>query len=292
MSETVHPLVTPVVELNDLKVAAEFRGVLTANGLDSLDALFSYSDGESLSKPGLSPWRERRRLTLDDRGHRHTFYLKRFRHPPWTARRDARCSGSGARSIAGTEWAWMHRLGTDGVPCVRPVAFGEELRGAKEVRSAVLTSAVPGASLEHWAARWGEDDRPTIRGLIPVLADLVARLHACGYAHRDLYLSHVFHDPGCEPAASLCLIDLQRLIRPRLRQRRWIIKDLASLDYSAPFPLVSRTDRVRWLTRYLGSPKLSATDKRLCYRIIGKTRRIAEHDRRRRDRWRGRNGGR
>lgn len=313
------------VRRNDLVIAAGYEQLLCANGLDSLDALFNVTNAELLSKPGLATWRERLRLILTDRTRTHptpssgrplphgrgsvwrdrighsdleaggeqcTLYLKRFSNPPLSARRAVRRSGSGASSMAGVEWAWMTRLAADGIPCVKPVAFGEEIRGSKEMRSAVVTAAAPGASLESWFARWDEGDRAIVRNLIKPLAALVARFHERGYIHRDLYLSHLFYDPGSPPEESLCLIDLQRVVRPRLRHRRWIIKDLASLNFSSPRHLVSNTDRLRWLTHYLRVSKLDAPAKRLIYRVIGKTQGIAGHEGRRRARWRGRSDDR
>ncbi len=273
------------IALNDLTVAPGYENVLRANGLDSLEALFTASGAKLLSKPGLSSWRERLRLTLDVGGERRTFYLKRFRGPPLRVRRDVRRSGGGASSIAGLEWTWMRRLAAEGIPCVSPVAFAEAFRGSRELRSAVLTAAVPGDSLERLAQKWRDGDRTVLHSLTAPLARLVARLHECGFIHRDLYFSHIFHDPASPPESSLHLIDLQRVIRLRYLHRRWIVKDLASLNFSAPSDLVSRTDRIRWLTQYLGASKLDASAKRLAYRIVGKTRRIARHEQSRAARW-------
>ncbi len=274
-----------VVTRNDLTMVSSYEAILRANHLDSLDALFGPLDAESLSKPGLSRWRERLRLTLTADSGPRTFYLKRFRDPPLSAGRELRRSGCDAASMAGMEWAWMRRLAADGIPCVEPVAFGEERRGQKEFRSAILTVAVPGASLEYWAGQWTVNDRQETSRVAAALATLIADFHERGYVHRDLYLSHVFYDPTVQDAVCLHLIDLQRVMAPRPRSRRWVIKDLASLNFSAPSPVLSRTDRVRWLTRYLGSRKLDGPARRLIYRIVGKTRQIAVHDRRRRKRW-------
>ena len=271
----------PVMPLNDLTVVATHETTLRANRLDSLEALFTVGRGETLGKPGLAPWRERIRLTLTDDGHERTFYLKRFTNPPGHARREVRRSGSGALSVAGMEWAWMNALTRDGIACVRPVAFGQELARGRERRSAILTEAVPGKSLEAWMSEWNQADRAVIRRLSAPVAELIARLHNAGYIHRDLYLAHVFFDPTAPPEKSLHLIDLQRVRRPTGRFRRWIVKDLAALNYSAPARLVSRSDRLRWLKRYLGTSKLDASARRLAYRVIGKTFTVARHDRRR-----------
>ena len=179
----------------------------------------------------------------------------------------------------------MRRMAADGIACTSPVAYGEELNAGREIRSAVLTAEVPGDSLERRFNSWTPSDRATFRPLIEPLAELVGRLHERGYIHRDLYFSHVFFDPGCPPDQCLRLIDLQRVIRPRGLRRRWIVKDLASLNFSAPSPLITRADRVRWLTRYLGASKLDPAARRLVYRIVGKTLAIAAHERRRANRW-------
>ena len=126
-----------------------------------------------------------------------------------------------------------------------------------------------------------DEHRAECRSLVEPVASLIARLHDRGYVHRDLYLSHIFHDPAVPRRSSLCLIDLQRVLRPRRCRGRWIVKDLASLDFSTPRKLIGRTDRLRWLIRYLGIPEMDASARRLVYRIAGKTRRIARHERRR-----------
>ena len=288
-----------------------FEALLRENNLDSIDALFANDVGERLDKPGLPAWRQRRRLVLcdppepplckggghglegsghglEDRGQGREgvghgprmFYLKRFADPPISARREVRRSGTGAKSVAGLEWTWMNRLTREGISCVQPVAFAEELRGSREVRSAILTKAVPGDSLERWASRW--NDNEAVRTLLAPLAKLVSRLHTAGYVHRDLYLSHIFFDPTATPDNALCLIDLQRMIRPAVNLKRWIIKDLASLNYSTPRSLVSRADRLRWLKLYLGAVRLDDSARCLVYRVIGKTLRIESRDARRR----------
>jgi len=273
-------------QLNDLTVAAEFEDLLRGHGLDTLDALFSYCDGEVLTKPGLGAWRERLRITLSTGAGVGSFYLKRFRDPPRRASLKRRRSGSGASSVAGREWAWLTRFAQDGIASARPVAFGEELVGARELRSAILIAAAPGESLEEWAARWGDADLRRVRALIDPTAALVARLHGRGFVHRDLYLSHVFFDPAAPPESCLTLIDLQRVVRPQSWRTRWLVKDLAALSYSTPRRLMSRSDRIRWLKRYLGLRKLDGPAKRLVYRITGKIQGMARHDRRRRARQR------
>ena len=272
------------VRINDLTVAAAYAQLLRDNGLCSLDTLCTESLGESLHKPGLDAWRERLRLTLTHPSGPQAVFLKRFFHPPSRVRQAVRASGTGATSVAGLEWAWMHRLAADGIPTITPIAFGEELRDGREVRSAILSAKVPGDALERLTTQWGPERRRTVRQLLGTTADLVARFHRFGYVHRDLYLSHVFFDDRAETEEALHLIDVQRVMRPRWRVGRWVVKDLASLNYSTPPVLVTTADRVRWLKRYLELTKLDARAKRLIRQVEAKTRRIARHDRRRKAR--------
>ncbi|UCF33080.1 MAG: hypothetical protein JSV78_12180 [Phycisphaerales bacterium] len=279
--------------LGDVLVVASFKPLLLANELDSLEALFAISSGESLGKPGLESWRERIRLSLREAEGTRTVYLKRFTDPPPKVQRAVRASDTGAVSVAGLEWARMHQLARDGITTIMPIAFGEEIRSGREVRSAILAAAVPGESLERLAANWSRDVHlPLIRRALIGTADLVACFHGCGYIHRDLYLSHIFFDEAAASDEALHLIDLQRVIRPRWRRARWIVKDLASLNYSTPFDLVTTVDRLRWLRRYLNVDRLDGRAKRLVRRIMAKTARIARHDRQRKARWRAEGTGR
>jgi Lipopolysaccharide kinase (Kdo/WaaP) family len=266
------------VSVNDLRIGTGYRDLLARNAIDTLDSLFDPGLGEPLGKLGLEEWRERLRVQLDDEGTTRTFYLKRFTDPTPRARRDVKRAGCGAKSVAGVEWTWMRQLAEIGIACAEPVAFGEELTGGRERRSAVLMAEVPGRSLERWAAKWTADDREKMLGVLGPLAEMVAKLHRASLVHRDLYLSHVFFDDEGAVGQRLHLIDLQRVFAPKTMMRRWIVKDLAALSYSTPEHVASLRDRVRWLKRYLGVGRLDANARRLLYRVVGKTERIARHD--------------
>ncbi len=263
---------------NDLVVVDHYRPLLQRYCLDSLDSLFKNEVGTLLSQPGISQWRERIRLVLNDKeGNPKTFYLKRFRNPPHKEYREVG-NARGARSVAAVEWTWLWTLHQLKIPVAQPIAFGQEFEHGKEKRSAILIEEVPGNSLEFWFDQWGKTDRQKIVKLIEPVADLVAGLHRNGFFHRDLYLCHIFYDPESPLEHALHLIDLQRVIKPIWRRKRWVIKDLASLNYSVPLQSLSTKDRIRWLKRYLEVTTLSPKDKRLLYRIIKKTQRIAKHD--------------
>lgn len=266
---------------NRLLIAPEFESLFRANGLNSMEALLADDLGERLDKPGLAPWRQRRRIKLVAAGTTRKFFLKRFENPPPAARRLVRRSGTGARTVAGLEWEWLRRLHADGIAAPKAVVLAEEFVHGRERRSGLVVEAVPGQSLEQWMATWPTLDVTKRREVLVASARHIARFHEKGYAHRDLYLSHLFYDASLPAERALHLIDLQRVIRPRWRVGRWVVKDLASLNFSAPGTAISRADRVRWLRVYLGIGKLDACARRLAYRVMGKSAAIARREGRR-----------
>jgi len=265
--------------VNDLWVMPEFETLLRESALDSMHALFADDSGERLSKPGLDPWRVRKRLTVENGQGRTTWYVKRYDRPPGRVTRAARRDGCGARSLAGVEWEWTRTLHALDIPCPRLVAMGEEFEDGRERRSVLITAEVSGDALERMLSAPGA---PRPKAVVRRLAELVAALHGAGLVHRDLYLSHVFCKPHDRTGESLHLIDLQRVRRTTRRNTRWFVKDLAALNYSAPTDRVSRTTRVRFLLHYLGKRRLDREARCMLYRIVGKTGQIARHDRRRR----------
>ena len=275
----------------ELHIRADCREILTANGLDSLEAFMSAGLGVSLDKPGLASWRRRSRLVLGGPGGRqHTYYLKCYDCPP-ASKRWARLLG-GAELAAGPaayEVAQMEALQQADLPALRWAAWGQERDGARELRSFVLSEAVPGEALERWLPgcyeKMSERQRARVRpAIFERLAELVRRLHQAGFVHRDLYASHIFIEITPVEEVRLHLIDLQRVFKPRRLRSRWRVKDLAELDYSVPARFASGSDRLRWLGSYLGADQLSREQLRLARRIAEKTTRIARHDERRRQR--------
>lgn len=265
----------------DVFIEAAFQSLLAANGLDALDALFEVEGSHTFAKPGLPGWRERIRLELDSpNGSRRAFYLKRYTAPPVGPQVRRILSGRFGHATAWAEWNSMRVLTDCGINAVQPVAFAQEMTGIWERRSALLTAEVEGESLEKWVVR--NPGRAPCK-LRDALARFVARFHRQGFVHRDLYLSHIFIDESDPDAPAFRLIDLQRVFRPRWRRARWIVKDLAALNYATPRSVATTTDRLRWLQLYLGVSKLRGCDRALVRRIVLKTRRMGRHDRRMRN---------
>ncbi len=276
----------------------DFTRPLSDRGLARVEVLLRVEGDADLHKQGLAGWRQRVRLSVgEDAGASRTLYLKRYRRPPLGEQFGQRLRGYG--DTAAIEWHWLTELARLGVPGPVPVAHGRVRRGPFEEASVVVTAAVPGVSLEKWVPQQSRPggvlrDLRVRRGLSRTLAQVVARLHDNRLIHRDLYLAHVFIDDrlGADFAdPSLTLIDLQRVFRPWLAGLwgaipgagwwRWVVKDLASLNYSTPADAASTADRVRWFKQYRGVDRLGRGDKLLLRWVTRKTRRIARHDARR-----------
>ena len=128
--------------------------------------------------------------------------------------------------------------------------------------------------------RWGLPRYPLLsdkKALLTHIAHLVRRLHAAGYVHRDLYLSHIFLSKNNSQHGGLFRIDLQRVFKPRLVITRWHVKDLAQLYFSSK-DYFRRTDTIRFLHTYFQCSALTAEHKRLARAILRKTQRIARHE--------------
>lgn len=269
----------------------EDRALLVAGGLVDLPAFFAWEQGDRLDKAGLAGWRQRWRIRLSERdGRQRVMYLKRFDRPPSARQFDRWKLGRPWTATAGIEWHNAMQLQAMGVSAAQPVGFGQQMAGPWERRSFLLLDAVEGESLEKWVPRHvapadAERDLAGRRNTLDRLAQFVALFHQAGFVHRDLYLCHIFIRDAARgyPAPSredvFTLIDLQRVFRPRWRKRRWIVKDLAALNFSAPADRIGRWERLRFLCRYIRAFEDAGSLRRLAWLIEHKTAEIARRNR-------------
>ena len=114
-----------------------------------------------------------------------------------------------------------------------------------------LTSTV---KLEDYCGSWAAQpptDR-TRRRLVYAVADIARRMHEAGVNHRDFYLCHFHLDQhSLEELDTRCyLIDLHRAQIRDKTPRRWLIKDLAGLYFSAMDCGLTRRDLMRFMHHY------------------------------------------
>ena len=269
----------------------EDSSLLVSSGFVDLPAFFAWQQGERLDKAGLAGWRQRWRISLSEQdGRKRVMYLKRFDRPPTGRQFDRLKLGRPWTATAAIEWQNAMQLQAMGVRAAQPIGFGQQMAGPWERRSFVLLEAVEGESLERWVPRNVpptnvEQDLPGRRVTLDRLARFVAFFHQSGFVHRDLYLCHIFvcdAEAGYPPSQReevFTLIDLQRVFRPRWRRRRWIVKDLAALNFSAPADRIGRWERLRFLCRYVRAFDGAGSARVLARLIDRKTAEIARRNR-------------
>ncbi len=203
-------------------------------GLDTVAGAFAWAGGDDLDKPGLAH-RRRTRLELKDHaGRTHELYMKRYGREPLGVRLKRRLTHGRRLGPAGIEFENVRTATSAGVPTMQAVAWGEQPARFGPGCGYIIVTAVPGDALERCLADFLERcGSEAVGRFTNKLAELVRRLHASGYVHRDLYASHVFLDES-QDEINLYLIDLARMFRPRWRRFRWRVKDLAQLKYSMP----------------------------------------------------------
>ncbi|MGD8915847.1 MAG: lipopolysaccharide kinase InaA family protein [Syntrophobacterales bacterium] len=130
------------------------------------------------------------------------------------------------------EWQKAHFLAKLGIKAVQPVAFGIERRYGIISRAILITLKLKGYRLEDLLREKINLDRK--RSLVEKLAAFAGHFHTSGLSHQDFYLCHLFWS---QDSKEIILVDLQRIRHYQGQNRqpriRWVVKDLAQLDYSA-----------------------------------------------------------
>ncbi|MBI5191814.1 MAG: hypothetical protein HZA08_00035 [Nitrospirae bacterium] len=180
------------------------------------------------------------------------------------------------------EWDVIQAFHEHGIPTLTAVAAGEdvslfhqesfliteELKGFQSLEMYLKTQIIPPLSKEKIINK---------RALIKEVAEIARTMHGAGFNHRDFYCCHIFIKPE-DGKRQWRVLDLQRVDRRRWFRKRWIIKDLAALNYSAPVNIISKTDRLRFLINYFGSKEDVRHQMSLISDVVRKTDRIREHD--------------
>jgi heptose I phosphotransferase len=215
------------------------------------------------------------KFTLEDEGVQRPFYIKR--HGRSSLKEYLKPLFRLTWPILGARNEWnaiidFHRIG---IPTMVPVAVGqsgsdsflitESLENCDKL-SNILTdsrdSTVPHLSL---------------RQISVTVANLARTMHNSGLHHQDFYLGHLMQSQTTPE--TIYIIDLGRVQKQTPLSQRWIIKDLAQLNFSAS--KVPLFERLRFLREYLGRP-LTDKDRPLMARIQAKTNAISRHSRKNR----------
>jgi len=250
-----------------LGISTDFVETLRINRFDGLDQIMAFAGGEVMrSVPGRSTVRIQLKTA---RGGTLTAYLKRYEPHYLTAFRKLLrwIRWPGAADEALHEWNALYALNQAGFNTPTPIAFGQRRRFGLVMSSFLLTAEITGGIAAHdYSQTLNSQNR---RVLTLSIAELTRRFLAAGFAHRDFYLSHIFVvDAAATSTPELYLIDLQRLFKPRFLRKRWLVKDLAALGYTAQLAGATRGDLMAFYLRCFEISKLGNSDKRLIRNIL------------------------
>jgi len=253
-----------------LTVNREHVEFLSRHGLTTFRSLMDFSGGQVAKN--LLRERTTTRLELDDgHGGRRCYYLKRHLRASWKEYIKPLLRLTRPILGARNEWEAILAFHRADIPTMTPVAYG-----ASGNQSLLLTAALDACDcLANRLRDWDQSDSDTSvpRQLLLDVASTARSMHEANLHHQDFYLYHLLVRRE-QPRNGVLVIDLGRARwLPRLGHR-WIVKDLAQLNYSAL--RVSRSDRLRFLQAYLDR-QWTAGDRRLVRQIDRKTAAIARH---------------
>ncbi len=267
---------------NSFFIDADYQTAFAKLGLISIDAVFSFNAAENLTKENLARFRSRMQFEIDspESLSSTTVFLKRYDHPPILVQLGNWLSAHSRKSCGFRELTSSDELSAAGINTPKTIAYGEQWGTFFEKRSCIITKKIPDAeSLEQKLpdCLGAPASRANLRQRIDFIAKLarfIRAFHTTGYRHRDLYFSHIFYDYK----GQFHLIDLARAFKPVILSKRFQIKDIAQLYYSAPAKHFSKTDRLRFYIGYTGRGKLTSRDRIFIRKVINKAKRMARHD--------------
>lgn len=252
-----------------LWIEPAIRPLLENAGLTDFEAITRDTRNELLRR---LPDRENLRLNLaDETGAARRMYLKWHRsepgrqRPSWSNRRKPTAGRLEAQRILEFQQV--------GLPTMSLVAVGERPGTGSMPESLLVTDELAGYTqlddyLEERFRGPAPNEDVSLRALIRRVAGVASQFHRLGYNHRDFYCCHFFVRETVRGRFDVRLIDLQRVQHRQWWRRRWLIKDLAQLAYSAGRRCIGRRERMLFIKSYLGVDKLSSSDKRFIRRIL------------------------
>ena len=160
---------------------------------------------------------------------------------------------------ARNEYEAIRKLEALGIPTMTPAAFGERGKNPAKIESFIITEELTNTvSLEDFCRDWKETPPAFAlkKSLIEYVANVSRTLHRNGVNHRDYYICHFLLNlsrPLTSPLTAY-LIDLHRTQLREKTPRRWLIKDIAGLYFSAMDIGLTERDIFRFIKIYSGKP--------------------------------------
>lgn len=192
------------------------------------------------------------------------YFIKTHRPTTWREILKNALRGRWPVLTAKPEWEAIARLEKLGIQTIHAAGFGVRGRFPNRLESFIITDELQGMihlselpmRLEGLPFR---ELSALKRQMINQIARIARQLHRNGLNHRDFYLGHfMIHDRDWSQGPpvdelTLHLIDLHRMqIRGSPTPRRWVIKDISGLMFSALDAGLTSRDYLRFLAAYWG----------------------------------------
>lgn len=241
-------------------------------GLDDFSVIGDFKGGQSLNKKNLDKSRQRIKFKITAGG--TTVYLKKYTDTPYIKQLKNWIEHKAVKTTAEFDIRWCKTLSNAGINTADIIAWGYEKNFLFDKMSFSIVKEIENAdSLEKKLPYFRSFKHK--KDFISKLADFAGKFHDTGLRHRDFYLCHIFYS---ESTGTFTLIDLQRIFKPVIFSKRFQIKDIAQLYYSAPKEHFSKTDRLRFYMRYKNITRLSSADKKFIALVNDRAKKMYQHD--------------
>lgn len=246
-----------------------FAELLRLHGWNTFDDVWARSARADITK-NVRTDRVTLRFTLRDGDVERVFYIKRHSRSSWKEYIKPLLRLTWPILGARNEWNAIMHFHKAQIATMTPVALGESgehsfliTEGLENCTKLSHLDQVPGDAISEAS--------PRRISLLKEVALVAQRMHGAGLHHQDFYLGHLMLSQTSPEV--LYVIDLGRVQKQNPLAQRWIIKDLAQLNYSAD---ASNLERLRFLRAYLGR-RINRADLRMIRQIQAKSARIGRH---------------
>lgn len=168
---------------------------------------------------------------------------------------------------ASNEWLAINYLQANGIQTMTAVGYGCRGWNPVDKLSFLVTKELANTvTLENHCREWLTQP-PTFCHRLQVvnqLAGIAKKMHHIGVNHRDFYLCHFLLTPAPAPTSehlNIFLVDLHRAQMRATVPKRWLVKDIGSLYYSALEVGVTHKDILRFIRLYSGKTLREALQK-------------------------------
>ncbi len=172
---------------------------------------------------------------------------------------------------ASNEWYAIEKLKNTNINTMEAIAYGRHGCNPAMQESFLVTRELKNTiTLEKLCADW-KNKPPSYelkKNLIDQVAFIAQQMHRNGINHRDFYLCHILLDmqSGVDcidpKKLRLYLVDLHRMQMRKKVPKRWVVKDIGSMYFSAMDAGLSRRDIYRFIRVYTGMPLKKALQER------------------------------